>query len=274
MFARGVANKHALQHLLNHPQAARVADEVGAEDAGAGRAKGHVVAQDAVLVAGLVLDGGQRLVRLLVAVGLVVELHVVHLGAADDGLLGLGRQAAPAAHVVDVLLHHDVAAAGAGRVLVGDEHGVGYCGPDGVCGAVDEAQQVAGVEVAEALRVVDDGGGVAQAQQQLALKLEADVAAVGADVEQQVAGRGHGGVLGAGDGAERAQLRRPVQAGAGGEGVPGLGADADGAGELRVEVAQGDVFAEVVDAGEGGADGFDGRGGRVDGEDEEGGGFC
>lgn len=88
VLARRIAHKHALQHLLNDPQAARVADEVGAKDAGAGRAKGHVVAQDAVLVAVGVLDGGERLVRLLVAVGLVVELHVVQLGAADDGLLG------------------------------------------------------------------------------------------------------------------------------------------------------------------------------------------
>lgn len=85
-----ITNKHALQHLLNHPKTARVANEIRAEDAGSRRAKGHVVAQDAMLVAVLVLDGGQRLVRLLVAVGLVVELHVVDLGAADDGLLGFG----------------------------------------------------------------------------------------------------------------------------------------------------------------------------------------
>lgn len=274
MLAGRVADKHALQHLLNHPQAARIADKVGAEDAGAGRAKGHVVAQDAVLVAVVVLDGGERLVRLLVAVGLVVELHVVQLGAADDGLLGLGREAAPGLDVVDVLLHDDVAAAGARGVLAGDEHGVGHGGADRVGGAVDEAEQVAGVKVAEALRVVDDGGGVAQLGQQLALKLEADVAAVGADVEQQVARRGHGRVLGAADLAEGVQLGGAAEAGARGEGVPGVGADADGARELRVEVAQDDVFGEVADGGEHGADGFDGGGGgRVDGEDEEGCGF-
>lgn len=85
-----VADEHTLQHLLNHPQTTRVTDEIRAEDAGAGRSKGHIVADDAVLVAIVVLDGGQRLVRLLVAVGLVVELHVVDFGAADDGLLGFG----------------------------------------------------------------------------------------------------------------------------------------------------------------------------------------
>lgn len=262
MLPRRVADKHALQHLLNHPQAARVADEIGAEDAGARGSKGHIIAEDAVLVAVLVLYGGERLVRLLVAVGLVVELHVVQLGAADDSLLGFRGQAGPATHVVDVLLHDDVAAAGAVGVLVGDEHGVGHGGADGVGGAVDEAQQVAGVEVAEALGVVDNRRSVAELEQQLALKLEADVAAVGADVEEQVAGGGHGGMAGAGDLAEGPQLLGAAQAGdVGGEGVPGVGADADGAGELGVEVAQGDVFGEVLDAGEDGADGLDGGGG-------------
>lgn len=90
MLSGRVADEHALQHLLNHPQTARVADEIRAEDAGSRRSKGHVVADDAVLIAVVVLDCGQRLVRLLVAVRLVVELHVVDLGAADDGLLGFG----------------------------------------------------------------------------------------------------------------------------------------------------------------------------------------
>lgn len=83
-----ITNEHALQHLLNHPQTTRVADEIRAEDAGSRRSKGHVVADDAVLVAVVVLDCGECLVRLLVAVGLVVKLHVVDFGAADDGLLG------------------------------------------------------------------------------------------------------------------------------------------------------------------------------------------
>lgn len=177
---------------------------------------------------------------------------------------------------MDVLLHDDVAASRAVGVLVGDEHGVWDGGADGVGGAVDEAQQVAGVEVAEALRVVYNCRCITQLEKKLALKLEADVAAVGADVEEQVAGGGHGGMAGAGNLTEGPQFFGAAEAGnAVGEKVPGVGADADGAGELGVEVAQGDVFGEVLDAGEDGADGLDGGGGGgVDCEDEEGGGLC
>lgn len=177
---------------------------------------------------------------------------------------------------MDVLLHDDVAASRTIGVLVGDEHGVRDRGADGVGGAVDEAQQVAGVEVAEALRIVHYLRGITELEKKLALKLEADVAAVGADVEEQVAGCGHGGMAVPGDLTEGPQLLGAAEAGnAVCEKVPSVGADADGAGELGVEVAQGDVFGEVLDAGEDGADGLNGGGGGgVDCEDEEGGGLC
>lgn len=79
---------------------------------------------------------------------------------------------------------------------------------------------------------------------------------------------------GTADLAEGVQLSGAVEAGARGEGVPSVGADSHSARELRVEVAQSNVFAEVGDGGKGRADGLDGGGGGgVDGEDEEGCGF-
>ena len=43
------ADEHALEHFLDHPQTAGIADEIGAEFAMARAAERHVVAQDVVL---------------------------------------------------------------------------------------------------------------------------------------------------------------------------------------------------------------------------------
>ena len=48
--------------------------------------------------------------------------------------------------MVQVLLHHHVAAAGKGRVLVADQDRRAGRRPDRVLGAVDEAEQVPDVE--------------------------------------------------------------------------------------------------------------------------------
>jgi hypothetical protein len=121
-----------------------------------------------------------RLARLVV----VVDLGVVELGAADDDLLLLGRQRSPGRQVVQVLLDHDVAAAGEVGVGAGADQGrPGQLGPGRVGGAVDEAEQVASVEVAKAGRLVDDARGVAHDVQQLALELEGHVLALGTQVE-------------------------------------------------------------------------------------------
>jgi hypothetical protein len=90
---------------------------------------------------------------------------------------------------VDVLLHDDVAAAGEQRVLVAHDDGVRRGVALGVLGAVDEAEEVAQVERAEAVDLVGDPRRAAQARAQVLGQLEAQVEAVRADVEQQVAGR-------------------------------------------------------------------------------------
>ena len=55
-------DEHPLEHLLDHPQPAGIADEVGAELSGARTAEGHVVAQDRQLAPSVILDRRKRLV--------------------------------------------------------------------------------------------------------------------------------------------------------------------------------------------------------------------
>ena len=204
-----LSDKHAFEHPLRDPKTPRVADEVRAEHARAGGAKRHIVAEDVVLDAVVVFDRRERLVRLLPAGGRVVELHVLQLRAPDDGLLLLGGQGAPGLEVVHVLLHDDVAAAGGGGVFLGDEDRGRHGGTDGVGGAVDEAEEVAHVEVAEADCLVDDGGGVAEEVHQLSLELEAEISPLRAYVEEDVARR-RGGVVGCAlDGGEWMELHWP-----------------------------------------------------------------
>ena len=84
----------------------------------------------------------------------VVDLYVFELGPAQARRLGLGRERRPAGHVVDVLLHDDVAAAREVRVVVGgDQRRVGQLGAGRVRGAVDEAEQVAPASAVPPARV-------------------------------------------------------------------------------------------------------------------------
>ena len=140
----------------------------------------------------------------------------------DKVLLLLDRQGVPRRHVVQVLLHDDVAAAGEGRVFGADERRVLGDRAGRVLGAVHETEQVALVEVLEAVRLVHRGHDVADAAHDLRGELEAQVHVGGADVEQQVAGRGHR-VVHALDLAEGVQVGRPRRAE---QPVPRVGAEA------------------------------------------------
>jgi hypothetical protein len=119
----------------------------------------------------------------------VGELNVGELRAPDDQLLLLGAQRVPGGQVVGVLLHDDVAAAGKRTVLVADDHGVDGGLAFWVLGPVDEAQQVALVERAKAVYLVDHAGGFSERLGQPLRQLEAQILTARADVEQQIAGR-------------------------------------------------------------------------------------
>ena len=85
----------------------------------------------------------------------VVQLDIGQLGAADDAFLRFGRQRVPPGHIVQVFLHDDIAAAGEGGIFLADQRGVDRRRAARVFGPIDEAQQVAGVEIAEAVHLVD-----------------------------------------------------------------------------------------------------------------------
>src|ERR1700761_2404062 len=105
-----IAYEHALQHFLDHPQVAGIADKIRTELVMAGAAEWHVVAQDVLFVAVCVDDRGERLVRLARS-GIVVELDIVQLSATDGFLLQRGRSPAPGSEIMQIFLYHDVAAA-------------------------------------------------------------------------------------------------------------------------------------------------------------------
>lgn len=200
------AQEHVPQHLLGDGDVGGVADEVGAEGVLAERAEGHVEPPDLPLRPVRLGDGVERDVR-VGGLHVVGQLDVLQLGTADHPLLLLDRQRVPGGEVVQVLLHDDVAAALELRVLVADHHR----GERGVAlrvlGAVDEAHQVALVEVLEAVHLVGDGHGAPQPVHQPGGQLEAEVGPAGADVEQHVARGGRGGV------ARPAQLLEGVEPG-------------------------------------------------------------
>ena len=152
-------------------------------------------------------DHGQRVVR-EARLDRVVELDIGQFGAADDAFLRLGRQRVPAGQVVQVLLHDHIAAAGKAAILVADQHGIDRRLALRVFGAVDKAQQIAVVEIAKAVHLVGDRHRVAEPRHDLGRQLEAQIHALGADVEQHVARRGDGVARSGAEFPERMQLGR------------------------------------------------------------------
>src|SRR6185369_14156375 len=82
----------------------------------------------------------------------------------------------------------DVAATAEVRVLVADGRERVGRRPGGVLRAVDEAEQVALVEVLEAVCLVDDVDPATEPGHDLAGELEAEVELAGPQMEQQIAG--------------------------------------------------------------------------------------
>ena len=97
-------------------------------------------------------------------------------------------------------------------------------------------EQVAIVEIFEAMDLVHRGHGLAEARHDLGRQLEAQVHADGADVKQQVAGRRHR-VMNAMDFPEAMQLPGPRRAE---QPIPGVRTDAHHAGQPRIEIAETD----------------------------------
>ncbi len=158
----------------------------------------------------------------------VVEFDVGNLLAADDFLLGFSGKLVPGVEIVKILLHDDVASAGESGVLVADE--------DGVCGraarrifrAVHKPEHIAFIEIAKAVNFVGYSNGVLEASHDLHGKLETEIHALGADVKDQIAGRGDGVSRSRANFAEGMQFGGTWRAE---QTVPGIGTEAHDAGE-------------------------------------------
>ena len=138
---------------------------------------------------------------------------------------------------MQVFLHDDIAAAGRRWILVADQDRVERGLPLRVFGAVDKAEEVALVEIAEAVHLVGDRYRIAEAADQLACQLEAQIHALGADVEQDVAGRRDGLARPGPEFAERVQFRRARRAE---QPVPNCRPERHDAGQIAFEIAKSD----------------------------------
>src|SRR5207244_1363976 len=140
-------------------------------------------------------------------------------------------------YVVQVLLHDSIAPARESRVLVAYDGGGDRQLICRVLGPVDETDQVAVVEMLEAMHLIDGGHCPAEPNHELRREFEAEVHSGGTDVEEDVAGRGHGMTRLRPDLPERMELRRSRSAE---KPVPGGGTEPHDAGEVALEVAKGD----------------------------------
>src|SRR5262249_52997982 len=119
-------------------------------------------------------DGGERVVRRR-RLYRVVQFDVGQLAAADDALLRLRRQRVPSVQIVEIFLHDHIAATGECGILLTDERGVDHRLATRILSAVDEAQEVAVIEVTKAVDLVDRRDRVAEACHDLRRHLEAKV---------------------------------------------------------------------------------------------------
>jgi hypothetical protein len=144
--------------------------------------------------------------------------------------------------VVHVALREDVAAARERGVLAADQR---RCGARAraarILGAVDEAGEIARVQVGEAVHLLDQLGARAERRAQTHCQLEVQVVPLRGDVQQQVGRRRGRGVIARGDRAERTQPARPRS---GRRRVPERAAEGDAARELRLRAEAGDVARE------------------------------
>jgi len=81
--------------------------------------------------------------------------------------------------------------------------------PGWVLGAIDKSDKIAVVEIAKAMDFIDRRGRVADPGHDLGRQLEAQVHALGANVEEEIAGRGNRMARAGLDLAKGVQLRRP-----------------------------------------------------------------
>jgi hypothetical protein len=265
------ADEHVFEHLLGGARGAAVADEVGTEFSLAGFTERHVVAEDFQLFA-IFVDGGEGTVGVFWFDG-VAELDVGEFLAADDVFLLLGGERVPLFHIVKILLDDYVAAGGVVWVIgFGDESGVERGEAARVFGAVDEAEEVAIVEIAEAVGFVDfvECGG--DSGHDLGDEFEAEVHALRAKMEEEVGGSRWSVAVAGAEFFEGVEFRGARIVGE--EFVPGVGTEGGDAREATFDAAEVDGAVDAGEVGDEVADGGVARGVGLDGGNEEDGGAC
>ena len=158
-----------------------------------------------------------------------------------------------------VLLDDHVAPAGERRVLLADEGGVDGSLVDGILRPIDETEQVAIVEVLEAVHFVRRGDGAIEPRHDLCRQFEAQIHARGADMEEDVPRR-RDSVMHAPDFLERMQFLRPRRAE---QPVPGVGAERHDAGQPALEVPEPDGAQKTGQVAAQAANGGFGRRSRI-----------
>ena len=143
-------------------------------------------------------------------------------------------------------MHDDVAAARERRVFRLDERRLGQIGAGRIFGAVDEAEQVSGIEIAKAMNLIGDGYGVAERLENEPLELKTHVGAIGPDVEQQISRRRHRGVRRSPDLGERPQLCRTARLS---KSIPGGAADRHVARQPALQIPKPDRAQQSANIG-------------------------
>src|SRR5207302_5932860 len=101
--------------------------------------------------------------------------------------------------------------------------------------SVDKADEIAIIEIFKAMHFVHGRDSVPEPRHDLRRQLEAEIRALGANVEDQVAGRGHRMARSGLDFLERMQFRRPRQAK---EIVPGGRSKSHHAGKIPFKITK------------------------------------
>jgi hypothetical protein len=91
-----------------------------------------------------------------------------------------------------IFLHHHIAPTSELGILFSDDYRVDRCLTGGIFRSVDEADEIAVVEVAESMHFVGGRNGIANARHDLRRQLEAQIKALCTDMKQQVARRSDG----------------------------------------------------------------------------------
>ena len=128
-------------------------------------------------------NGGQGLVRFSWRV-VVINFDIVYLRAADNLLLQGCRYAGPCIEIMEIFLDDDIAAASEVAILIADQRRGWQIGTGRIGRSIDEAEQVARIEIPEARNFIDNRDGRAEACKQNTFELKAEIGPFGPDMKK------------------------------------------------------------------------------------------